>query len=66
MSDSEDDGVPRLSPHALAALREFHAEQEPRAGPGRGLAGGVGAMEENWVSDACPSGTRTCHPSLGS
>lgn len=50
MSDSEDDGVPRLSSHTLAALQEFYAEQEQHAGPGVGDKGSAGAIEENWVS----------------
>ncbi|XP_039719066.1 EEF1A lysine methyltransferase 1 isoform X1 [Pteropus medius] len=48
MSDSEDDGVPRLSSHTLAALQEFYAEQEQHAGLGGGDKDSIGVIEENW------------------
>lgn len=52
MSDSEDDGVPQLSSHALAALQEFYAEQEQHAGPGGDDKDSIGVIEENWVRGA--------------
>ncbi|XP_040844293.1 EEF1A lysine methyltransferase 1 isoform X2 [Ochotona curzoniae] len=50
MSDSEDDGPPQLSPHALAALQEFYAEQRLRADPGADEKYNIGIIEENWLS----------------
>lgn len=50
MSDSEDDDVPQLSAHTLAALQEFYAEQKQQAN--LPVAGeekySVGVIEENW------------------
>lgn len=50
MSDSEDDDIPQLSSHALAALQEFYAEQKQSTIPGRDDKYNVGVIEENWVS----------------
>lgn len=50
MSDSDDDGVPTLSAHTLAALQEFYSETG--TGPDRGaepsLQFAVGAVQEDW------------------
>lgn len=48
MSDSEDDDIPQLSSHALAALQEFYAEQKQLAIPGRDGKYNAGVIEENW------------------
>ncbi|XP_072832072.1 EEF1A lysine methyltransferase 1 [Vicugna pacos] len=48
MSDSEDDGVPQLSSHALAALQEFYAEQRQHADPAGAEKYNIGVIEENW------------------
>ncbi|XP_029963589.1 poly(A) polymerase type 3-like [Salarias fasciatus] len=52
MSDSDDDGVPTLSAHTLAALQEFYSET--RTGLDRSAQTSdqfaVGAVEEDWVS----------------
>uniref|UniRef100_A0A8C4FDK8 EEF1A lysine methyltransferase 1 n=1 Tax=Catagonus wagneri TaxID=51154 RepID=A0A8C4FDK8_9CETA len=48
MSDSEDEGTPRLSPHALAALQEFYAEQKQRTDSGGEDKYSIGIIEENW------------------
>ena len=50
MSDSEDDDVPRLSSHALAALQEFYSEQKQQSDPGGDDKYNIGIIEENWVS----------------
>lgn len=51
MSDCDDDDVPTLSSHALAALQEFY--KETGTGPDRGTTPSdpftVGAVEEDWV-----------------
>ncbi|KAM4797228.1 EEF1A lysine methyltransferase 1 [Rhinophrynus dorsalis] len=52
MDDSdEDNGVPQLSSHTLAALQEFYAEQQERdsqkSGPGYDKYS-VGSVEEDW------------------
>ncbi|CAK6442981.1 unnamed protein product [Pipistrellus nathusii] len=44
MSDLEDDDVPQLSSHALAALQEFYAEKNQCGGDKYN----VGRIEENW------------------
>lgn len=50
MSDSEDDGVPQLSSHTLAALREFYAEQQQQHADPRGEDRySIGVIEEDWV-----------------
>lgn len=54
MSDLEDDGVPQLSSHALAALQEFYAEKKQCAYPGGDDKYNVGRIEENWVSKCIP------------
>ncbi|XP_029967943.1 EEF1A lysine methyltransferase 1-like [Salarias fasciatus] len=50
MSDSDDDGVPTLSAHTLAALQEFYSET--RTGLDRSVQPSdqfaVGAVEEDW------------------
>lgn len=51
MSDSEDDDIPQLSAHTLAALQEFYAEQKQSIDPGEGDKYSVGIIEENWVSE---------------
>ncbi|XP_021494748.1 EEF1A lysine methyltransferase 1 [Meriones unguiculatus] len=48
MSDSEDDEIPQLSSHTLAALQEFYAEQKQAPSPGGDDKYSVGAIEENW------------------
>ncbi|KAM6178619.1 EEF1A lysine methyltransferase 1 [Rhynchocyon petersi] len=48
MSGSDDDDVPQLSAHTLAALQEFYAEQKQRADPGGDAKYHVGILEENW------------------
>ncbi|XP_075418961.1 EEF1A lysine methyltransferase 1 [Tenrec ecaudatus] len=48
MSDSEDDGTTQLSPHTLAALQEFYAEQERHTAPGGAAMYTVGALDEDW------------------
>ncbi|XP_036155418.1 EEF1A lysine methyltransferase 1 isoform X2 [Myotis myotis] len=48
MSDLEDDDVPQLSSHALAALQEFYAEKKQCAYPGGDDKYNVGRIEENW------------------
>ncbi|XP_040003998.1 EEF1A lysine methyltransferase 1 [Xiphias gladius] len=51
MSDSDDDdGVPTLSAHTLAALREFYDETGTGAARGATPSGrfAVGAVEEDW------------------
>lgn len=50
MSDLEDDDVPQLSSHALAALQEFYAEKNQCGGDKYN----VGRIEENWVSKCIP------------
>ncbi|XP_053734015.1 EEF1A lysine methyltransferase 1 isoform X1 [Synchiropus splendidus] len=50
MSDSDDDDVPRLSAHTLAALQQFYSESgrgpEQQQQPKDSFA--VGAVEEDW------------------
>ncbi|EDM14351.1 similar to RIKEN cDNA 2510005D08 (predicted), isoform CRA_a [Rattus norvegicus] len=48
MSDSEDDDIPQLSSHTLAALQEFYAEQKQTINPGGDDKYNVGVIEENW------------------
>ncbi|XP_027445913.1 EEF1A lysine methyltransferase 1 isoform X3 [Zalophus californianus] len=48
MSDSDDDDIPRLSSHTLAALQEFYAEQKQQSDPGRDDKYNIGIIEENW------------------
>ncbi|XP_051016579.1 EEF1A lysine methyltransferase 1 [Acomys russatus] len=48
MSDSEDDDIPQLSSHALAALQEFYAEQKQSTNLGGDDKYSVGAIGENW------------------
>ncbi|XP_066115099.1 EEF1A lysine methyltransferase 1 isoform X3 [Saccopteryx bilineata] len=48
MSDSEDDDVPQLSSHTLAALQEFYAEQKRPCAPEGNDKHSVGRVEENW------------------
>ncbi|XP_041624254.1 EEF1A lysine methyltransferase 1 isoform X2 [Vulpes lagopus] len=50
MSDSDDDDIPRLSSHTLAALQEFYAEQKQQSDPGRDDKYNIGIIEENWLS----------------
>ena len=69
MSDSEDEGTPQLSSHALAALQEFYAEQKQRADSGAHDKYDLGVIEENWVSrplHSCGEGLpgAAAHPRL--
>lgn len=48
MSDSEDNDIPQLSSHTLAALQEFYAEQKQTINPGGDDKYNVGVIEENW------------------
>ncbi|XP_034354175.1 EEF1A lysine methyltransferase 1 isoform X2 [Arvicanthis niloticus] len=48
MSDSEDDDIPQLSSHTLAALQEFYAEQKQCINSGGDDKYNVGVIEENW------------------
>nr|XP_004670586.2 EEF1A lysine methyltransferase 1 isoform X1 [Jaculus jaculus]XP_045010666.1 EEF1A lysine methyltransferase 1 isoform X1 [Jaculus jaculus]XP_045010667.1 EEF1A lysine methyltransferase 1 isoform X1 [Jaculus jaculus] len=48
MSDSEDDDIPQLSSHALAALQEFYAEQKQYTNPDGDDKYNIGIIEENW------------------
>ncbi|KAM9709394.1 EEF1A lysine methyltransferase 1 [Menidia menidia] len=50
MSSDEDDDVPALSAHALAALQEFYRETGtgPDPGPVQADPFAVGAVEEDW------------------
>ncbi|XP_045044050.2 EEF1A lysine methyltransferase 1 isoform X3 [Desmodus rotundus] len=48
MCDLEDDDVPQLSFHALAALQEFYAEQKQHRDPGGDDTYSIGRIEENW------------------
>lgn len=48
MSDSDDDEVPRLSAHTLAALQEFYKETSLAGSPSRDQFA-VGTVEEDWV-----------------
>ncbi|XP_008690343.1 EEF1A lysine methyltransferase 1 isoform X1 [Ursus maritimus] len=48
MSDSDDDEIPRLSSHTLAALQEFYAEQKQQSDPGGDDKYNIGIIEENW------------------
>nr|XP_034354177.1 EEF1A lysine methyltransferase 1 isoform X2 [Arvicanthis niloticus] len=50
MSDSEDDDIPQLSSHTLAALQEFYAEQKQCINSGGDDKYNVGVIEENWLS----------------
>lgn len=54
MSDSDDDEIPRLSSHTLAALQEFYAEQKQQSDPGGDDKYNIGIIEENWVSKCIP------------
>jgi hypothetical protein len=51
MSESEDDDIPQLSSHTLAALQEFYAEQKQSVNPRGDDKYNVGVIEENWVSE---------------
>lgn len=46
-SDDDDDGVPRLSAHTLAALQEFYRETSLAGTTNDQFA--VGTVEEDWV-----------------
>ncbi|EDL36169.1 RIKEN cDNA 2510005D08, isoform CRA_b [Mus musculus] len=48
MSESEDDDIPQLSSHTLAALQEFYAEQKQSVNPRGDDKYNVGVIEENW------------------
>ncbi|KAM9049401.1 EEF1A lysine methyltransferase 1 isoform 4-T4 [Megaptera novaeangliae] len=48
MSNSEDEDLPQLSAHALAALQEFYAEQKQYTNLGGDDKYNIGIIEENW------------------
>ncbi|XP_074072337.1 EEF1A lysine methyltransferase 1 [Macrotis lagotis] len=49
MGDSDDDDIPQLSPHALAALQEFYDEQQQRKiNSAEDNKYNIGVIEENW------------------
>ena len=49
MAHDSDDDTPRLSEHALAALREFYEEQRAmEEKPSENITGKV-SFQENWV-----------------
>ncbi|XP_059759290.1 EEF1A lysine methyltransferase 1 isoform X3 [Balaenoptera ricei] len=48
MSNSEDEDLPQLSSHALAALQEFYAEQKQYTDLGGDDKYNIGIIEENW------------------
>ncbi|XP_036601588.1 EEF1A lysine methyltransferase 1 [Trichosurus vulpecula] len=49
MGDSDDDDIPQLSSHTLAALQEFYDEQQQRkTDPGEDNKYNIGVIEENW------------------
>ncbi|XP_023408880.1 EEF1A lysine methyltransferase 1 isoform X2 [Loxodonta africana] len=48
MSNSNDDDIPQLSSHTLAALQEFYAEQQQRTDSGGNDKYSIGIIEENW------------------
>ncbi|XP_037383253.1 EEF1A lysine methyltransferase 1 [Talpa occidentalis] len=48
MSDFEDDDMPQLSAHTLAALQEFYAEQKQHTDTGGDEKYNIGVIEENW------------------
>ncbi|XP_057388931.1 EEF1A lysine methyltransferase 1 isoform X2 [Balaenoptera acutorostrata] len=50
MSNSEDEDLPQLSSHALAALQEFYAEQKQYTDLGGDDKYNIGIIEENWLS----------------
>uniref|UniRef100_A0A9L0K5J2 EEF1A lysine methyltransferase 1 n=1 Tax=Equus asinus TaxID=9793 RepID=A0A9L0K5J2_EQUAS len=66
MSDSEDDDIPQLSSHTLAALQEFYAEQKQQIDPGGDDKYNIGIIGENWVSKRVPrlSGSSGVEPVL--
>lgn len=51
MSDSDDDDVPQLSSHTVAALQEFYAEQKQHPDPSGDDKYIIGVIEENWVCE---------------
>lgn len=48
MSDSDDDDIPRLSAHTLAALQEFYSESGGDPAQPAQDSFAVGAVEEDW------------------
>lgn len=50
--DDDDDDIPQLSSHTLAALQEFYLEQQEREGmkTSQGFNQySIGSIEEDWV-----------------
>lgn len=50
--DDDDDDIPQLSSHTLAALQEFYLEQQQREGmkTSQGFNQySIGSIEEDWV-----------------
>lgn len=50
--DDDDDDIPQLSSHTLAALQEFYLEQQQREGMKNSQGFNhysIGSIEEDWV-----------------
>lgn len=60
MSDSDNDDVPTLSAHTLAALQEFYSETRADTTSTPPDQFSVGALEEDWVSQLLLSKDPVC------